>query len=128
MNEVEKHLMRAMYGGKVVKIDKNVMKEGEEITDTKICDCNPGGVTPELMKKYIRKAITEIQTLLYLKRGIKDKYMPDIFTYHKLHKDITLEAYHHKKYSKTLNFNGEADSMTVPPTTFSDDTYEVVEE
>ena len=111
MLESEKHLMRAMYGGPIVKIEKKLF---DETIDTKVCDCNDKGVTPELMKKYIRRAITEIQTLLYVKKGLEQNSMPDIFDYYKTTKH-TMEHYHHRKYKRVVTLTSEADSITVPP-------------
>ena len=112
MLEAEKHLMRAMFGGPIVKIDKKLF---DDVVDKKICDCNKDGVTPDLMKKYIRKAITEMQTLLYVKKGLEEDIMPDIFEYHKTSKH-TLENYHHRKYKRKISLTESSDSITVPPT------------
>lgn len=111
MKEVEKQMLKAMNGGPDVIIEKkNSIGELQSHT----CDCNPKGVYPELHRKFIKHAITEIQKFYLEKEGNG----ADIFTRDLSNTKNKVSTYHHVKFKrkKVESFSGVSDSKTILPT------------
>ena len=88
------------------------------IDSTNVCDCNPNGVSPEVQRKHIKHAVTEIQKLLVEKTG-----GGDILTRNNKDSKWRLKDYHHMSFKRIqVELSGSASQISSLPSGLESET------